>query len=278
MRILFDQISHATSKNITRTYSTSFSMAIALLENKIQQDVYNIYGFVRLADEIVDTFHDQDKEKLLTQMIEQTWEAIEMKFSLNPVLYSFQETVHRYQIDHELIRLFLESMEMDLNKHLYDQAKYEKYIVGSAEVVGLMCLKVFCYGNQESYDALRYSASRLGAAFQKINFLRDLKADYEGLGRTYFPNVSFSHFDEKAKREIEEDIEKDFQDGFEGIKQLPKGSRFGVYVAYIYYYNLFDKIKKIHASRIMEERIRISDRRKYSLFMTSYIRNQIGFL
>lgn len=278
MRILYDTISHQASKIVTRTYSTSFSLAIALLDKSIKQHVYNIYGFVRLADEIVDTFHDQDKETLLKEFTAQTWEALERRFSLNPLLMSFQETVNAFQIDHELIRLFLESMEMDLCKTLYDQRNYEQYIVGSAEVVGLMCLKVFCYGNQAQYEELTFSASRLGAAFQKINFLRDVKADYELLGRTYFPGVSFLNFNEDEKAQIEKDIEKDFKDGFEGIKRLPKSSRFGVYVAYVYYYSLFKKICNIPHSRIMEERVSIPNRQKYSLFFTSYVRNEIGWL
>lgn len=278
MRILYDNISHQASKIVTRTYSTSFSLAIALLDKSIKQHIYNIYGFVRLADEIVDTFHDQDKEQLLKEFTAQTYEAIERRFSLNPLLMSFQETVTAFQIDHELIRLFLESMEMDLCKTLYDQRKYEKYIVGSAEVVGLMCLKVFCYGNQAQYEELTFAASRLGAAFQKINFLRDVKADYELLGRTYFPGVSFNNFNENEKKQIEKDIEIDFKDGFEGIKRLPKSSRFGVYVAYMYYYSLFNKIRNIPHSRIMEERVSIPNRQKYSLFFTSYLRNEMGWL
>jgi len=278
MRILYDSISNQTSKMITRTYSTSFSLAIALLDKNIRQHIYNIYGFVRLADEIVDTFHDQDKSKLLTEFIELTWRALDEKFSLNPILQSFQATVTEFQIDRELIRLFLESMEMDLHKIHYDRAKYEQYIVGSAEVVGLMCLKVFCYGDQKQYEELYYPASRLGSAFQKINFLRDIKADAIQLGRNYFPNVSFTDFDEESKAQIEEDIEKDFKDGFAGIKKLPKRARFGVYVAYVYYYSLFNKIRNIPSAKIMEERIRISDSRKYALFASSYIRNQIGFL
>lgn len=278
MRILYDNISHQASKIVTRTYSTSFSLAIALLDKSIKQHIYNIYGFVRLADEIVDTFHDQDKEQLLKEFTMQTYEALERRFSLNPLLMSFQETVTAFQIDHELIRLFLESMEMDLCKTLYDQRKYEKYIVGSAEVVGLMCLKVFCYGNQAQYEELTFAASRLGAAFQKINFLRDVKADYELLGRTYFPGVSFNNFNENEKKQIEKDIEIDFKDGFEGIKRLPKSSRFGVYVAYMYYYSLFNKIRNIPHSRIMEERVSIPNRQKYSLFFTSYLRNEMGWL
>lgn len=278
MRKLYDTVSHAASKNITKTYSTSFSMAISLLDKRIQQDVYNIYGFVRLADEIVDTFHDQDKSTLLQEFTQATYQALEQKFSLNPVLHSFQQTVHAYGIDKEYIDTFLDSMEMDLNKIEYDLQKYEQYIVGSAEVVGLMCLKVFCFGNQAQFDALKYSASRLGAAFQKINFLRDLKADFQDLGRTYFPNVDFVKFDEHTKQSIEADIEKDFRDGYEGICRLPKSARFGVYVAYVYYYSLFNKIRGIPSTEIMEARVRISDRRKYGLFLSAYIRNEMNWL
>lgn len=278
MRYLYDTISHQASKTVTRTYSTSFSLAIALLDKSIQQHIYNIYGFVRIADEIVDTFHDQNKAQLLQEFTAETWLALERKFSLNPLLMSFQETVNAFKIDHELIRLFLKSMEMDLGNVEYDQKKYEQYIVGSAEVVGLMCLKVFCFGNQQQYEELTFSASRLGAAFQKINFLRDVRADYEQLGRNYFPNISFHNFTKEEKRQIEIDIEKDFRDGFEGIKRLPKNARFGVYVAYVYYFALFRKIQNIPHSRIMVERISIPKGIKYSLFFTSYLRNEIGWL
>ena len=279
MKALFDQISHKTSSMVTRSYSTSFSLGILFLDRALHKHIYAVYGFVRFADEIVDTFHDYDKAYLLEDFKRQTYEAIDQGISLNPILNSFQETVNKFSIDRELIETFLQSMEMDLNPDReYDQQTYENYILGSAEVVGLMCLKVFCYGDQSQYDALKYNAMKLGSAFQKINFLRDLKADYKELGRTYFPGVNLTKFNDLTKAEIEEDIEKDFKAGFEGIVQLPKKARFGVYVAYVYYYALFRKIKSTPSSVILNQRIRIPNRNKYGLLVSSYLRHSFNIL
>lgn len=278
MKTLFDQISLRTSKMVTNAYSTSFSLGVKFLANRFHNPIYAIYGFVRFADEIVDTFHDYDKKALLDEFRKDTYRAIKDKISLNPILNSFQQVVNDYQIDHWLIDTFLNSMEMDLTEHAYDQDGYEEYILGSAEVVGLMCLKVFVEGDNCMYDKLRYPAMKLGSAFQKINFLRDFKADAEGLGRMYFPQLRHQDFTETTKKEIEADILKDFQLGYEGIKQLPKDARFGVYVAYIYYRNLFKKIADTPVSRIMHERIRIPDNEKYALFFGSYLRHSFNLL
>lgn len=278
MKSLFDKTSFKTSKLTTESYSTSFSLATRFLGSEIRDAIYSIYGFVRFADEIVDTFHDYDKQRLLNKFKADTYEAIEDGISLNPILNSFQHVVREYSIDHELIDTFLESMEMDLNKSEYSQQGYEKYILGSAEVVGLMCLKVFVHGNETEYKRLQYSAMRLGAAFQKINFLRDLKADFEGMGRSYFPNADLDNFNDQQKKEIEKEIQTDFTEGYAGILQLPKSSRFGVYMAYIYFFQLFKKIQRTQASRILEERIRIPDPQKYTIFLGSYVRHSFNLL
>lgn len=279
MKALFDQLSFRTSKIVTQRYSTSFSLGILGLKRELHAPIYAIYGFVRFADEIVDAFHDYPKERLLKDFKRDTYKAIEDGISLNPILNSFQSVVREYDIDLDLIDTFLHSMEMDLDPtREYDQKMYDKYILGSAEVVGLMCLKVFVGGSKTEYDRLKDSAMKLGSAFQKINFLRDLSADFHELGRTYFPGVDLGNFDEQTKMRIEEDIEKDFAAGFEGIKQLPKGSRFGVYIAYVYYYSLFGKIKRTSASVIFKERIRIPNRRKYRLFLSSYLRHSFNLL
>lgn len=279
MKSLFDQLSFRTSKIVTQRYSTSFSLGILGLKREIHDPIYAIYGFVRFADEIVDTFHDYPKARLLNDFKRDTYQAIEDGISMNPILNSFQQVVREYNIDIELIDTFLQSMEMDLDPtREYDQKMYDTYILGSAEVVGLMCLKVFVNGKQDEYDHLKDSAMKLGSAFQKINFLRDLSADFHELGRTYFPGVDLGNFDEETKRRIEEDIERDFAAGYEGIKQLPKGSRFGVYIAYVYYYSLFGKIKRTSASVIFKERIRIPNRRKYRLFVSSYLRHSFNLL
>lgn len=279
MKALFDQLSFRTSKIVTQRYSTSFSLGILGLKRELHDPIYAIYGFVRFADEIVDTFHDYPKDRLLQDFKRDTYRAIEDGISLNPILNSFQQVVRDYNIDLELIDTFLQSMEMDLDPNReYDQKMYDIYILGSAEVVGLMCLKVFVQGREEEYQRLKDSAMKLGSAFQKINFLRDLSADFHELGRTYFPGVDLGNFDEVTKMHIEEDIEKDFAAGFEGIKQLPKGSRFGVYIAYVYYYSLFGKIKRTSASVIFKERIRIPNRRKYRLFLSSYLRHSFNLL
>lgn len=278
MKPLFDNISRKSSKMVTKAYSTSFSMGIKFLAKRFHDPIYGVYGFVRLADEIVDSFHDYDKRQLLAEFKVDTYKAIEQKISLNPILNSFQEVVNTYQIDLWTIETFLKSMEMDLDKNTYDQHGYEEYILGSAEVVGLMCLSVFTEGNKVMYEELKPYAMKLGSAFQKINFLRDFKADADALGRLYFPQLRVKAFDQLTKEEIENDIIKDFKMGFEGIKKLPKDARFGVYVAYIYYSQLLAKIMDMPASVIMEERVRISDKRKYALFFGSYFRHSFNLL
>lgn len=278
MKQIFDELSHAFSKKTTKRYSTSFSMGIKLLSKELQQPIYDVYGFVRLADEIVDSFHGFDKEYLLEDFKRQTWESIEMRVSTNPILNAFQKTVNDFQIDHGLIKTFLKSMEMDLDFSKYTQEEYEDYILGSAEVVGLMCLKIFVHGDNPEYLRLKPYAMKLGSAFQKINFLRDLKDDYNTLGRTYFPNIDMTCFDSHVKRQIEEDIEIDFSTGYKGILQLPKNSRFGVYLAYKYYYKLFNKIKQLPAEVILNERVRISNKRKYSLVVTGFMRHSLNML
>lgn len=278
MKLLFDNVSRKSSKLVTKAYSTSFSMGIKFLAKRFQDPIYGVYGFVRLADEIVDSFHDYDKRLLLSEFRADTYKAIEQKISLNPILNSFQEVVNKYQIDPWTIETFLKSMEMDLDKNTYDQNGYEEYILGSAEVVGLMCLSVFTEGNKAMYEELKPYAMKLGSAFQKINFLRDFKADSDALGRLYFPQLRTQAFDQITKEEIEKDIIKDFKMGFEGIKKLPKDARFGVYVAYIYYSQLLAKIMDMPANVIMEERIRISDKRKYALFFGSYFRHSFNLL
>jgi phytoene/squalene synthetase len=278
MKALFDQISQEMSELTTKRYSTSFSLGISFLHKEIQKPIYAIYGFVRFADEIVDTFHGYDKAKLLADFKVQTYEAIDAGISLNPILNSFQWAVNRYQIPTELIDTFLDSMEMDLQKHTYDQGKYETYILGSAEVVGLMCLKVFVEGDQAQYEHLKPYAMKLGAAFQKINFLRDLKADYQELGRTYFPGINLTEFNNALKKEIEADIALDFQKGYEGILLLPRKARFGVYMAYKYYFKLFKKIKSTPAELVLNERIRIPNYRKMRILLTSYVRHNLNLL
>lgn len=278
MKALFDSVSIRASRMTTKAYSTSFSLGILGLDSKYHDPIYAIYGFVRFADEIVDSFEGYDQKELLKRFWKDTYDAIEDKISLNPILNSFQQVVNAFEIDHELIETFLKSMEMDLYKNEYDEEGYKQYILGSAEVVGLMCLKVFVDGNEARYQALKKPAMQLGSAFQKINFLRDLHADYKKLGRTYFPGVDLDAFDEKVKAEIEADIEIDFQAGYEGIKQLPKGARFGVYIAYVYYYSLFKKIKKTHCDIILNQRVRISNKRKYGLFLSSYVRHAINWI
>jgi phytoene synthase len=275
---LFDNVSEDCSRITTERYSTSFSSAIRLLHKDLRQPVYNIYGFVRFADEIVDTFHTHNKVELLGQFKKETYDAIERGISLNPILNSFQKTVKEYNIDLELVDAFLHSMEMDLAKQYYNQSEYETYIYGSAEVVGLMCLYVFCSGNKELYEKLKSSARSLGAAFQKVNFLRDIKADFNGLSRVYFPGVDFNNFTERQKREIEEDIQKDFQNALTGILQLPLKAKFGVYVAYKYYLSLFKRIKKVHYSSILESRIRIPDYKKMLIVLRAGVKNHIGLI
>ncbi len=280
MKNIFDNLSHEMSTLTTKKYSTSFSLGISFLKKDLQKPIYAVYGFVRFADEIVDSFHNYDKAGLLADFKKQTYEAIEKGISLNPILNSFQWAVNKYNIPLDLIETFLASMEMDLesDKSIFDQSKYEQYILGSAEVVGLMCLKIFVRGDETSYQKLKDSAMKLGSAFQKINFLRDLKADYQDLGRTYFPGINMDEFSASVKKEIEEDIAKDFHEGYLGIVQLPKDARFGVYMAYIYYYKLFTKIKSTSAETILNERVRIPNNKKYSLFVFSYLRHNLNMI
>ncbi|NPA09775.1 MAG: phytoene/squalene synthase family protein [Chlorobi bacterium] len=278
MKKLFDDLSYKISRETTRQYSTSFSLGIMALSPKIRNPIYAIYGYVRLADEIVDSFHDHDKQKLLSKYKEETFCALEDKISLNPVLHSFQETVHQYKIDHALIHQFLKSMEMDLQKIDYNSDLYKEYILGSAEVVGLMCLHIFTEGNIDEFERLKPYAMTLGSAFQKVNFLRDMKDDYQILGRSYFPNVDISYFDNAVKAQIEKEIEEEFKVALEGIRKLPPSSRFGVYLAYRYYISLFRKIKKTSAAKIVNQRIRISNGRKLSLMMSSYVQYKTSFL
>lgn len=278
MQHLYNKVSASTSKMVTNVYSTSFSLGIFCLDKKFHEGIYAIYGFVRLADEIVDTFHEFPKETLLDEFEKDTFDAIDRGISLNPILQSFQWAVNTYNIDHENIRTFLKSMRMDLSKQSYDLNGYEDYILGSAEVVGLMCLSVFLEGDKKRYEELKSSAMKLGSAFQKINFLRDLHADYFQLGRVYFPGIDMKNFDAHTKIEIERDIEIDFKAGFEGIKQLPRGVRFGVYVAYVYYYALFQRIKGLEPNVILQERVRIPNRKKYRLLLSSYLRHSFNAL
>ena len=278
MKKIFDSISHEMSQLTTKRYSTSFSLGIRFLNKEHHKPIYAIYGFVRFADEIVDSFHDFNKKALFEKFKVDTFDSIENKISLNPILNSFQWVVNKYNIPHELITLFLNSMEMDLTKEIYNQEKYEEYILGSAEVVGLMCLQVFLDGDQNKYAELKPYAMKLGAAFQKINFLRDLKSDSESLGRCYFPGIDINEFDNKIKKEIESDIANDFKIGFEGILMLPKKAKLGVYIAYIYYFNLFKKIKKLPANDVLNSRIRISNKRKTSLFFVSYFKLKFNYI
>lgn len=275
---LYNNVCLDISKLTTKKYSTSFSLGIAALDKKFHNPIYAIYGFVRFADEIVDTFHSSNKNELLQRFKADTYKAIEEKISLNPILHSFQMVVNKYSIEKELIDSFLYSMEMDLQKIEYDVEKYKLYILGSAEVVGLMCLRVFCEGNNEYYLSLKKPAMQLGSAFQKINFLRDLKADFFQLGRTYFPEIKSNVFNNDVKLQIEQDILVDFEAGYKGIKLLPKGSRFGVYLAYSYYLSLFNKIKKLDAELVLKERIRVTDTKKYLVLVWSYIKHKLNLI
>lgn len=275
---LFNQTTFECSKLITNRYSTSFSLGIRSLDKKFHYPIYAIYGFVRYADEIVDTFHEQDKASLLKEFKAQTYDAIEKQISLNPVLHCFQMVVNEYQIDHALIEAFLHSMEMDLQDIDYSQEIYEEYIYGSAEVVGLMCLKIFCEGDEQEYQSLLPPAKSLGSAFQKVNFLRDIKSDYYERGRVYFPGVDFNDFSVSHKEKIEADIQKDFDFAYEGIVKLPRGARWGVYLAYTYYLKLFDKIKRFPPDKILEERVRVPDSKKLFLLLGSYVKHQFNTL
>jgi len=278
MMQLFHEVSNECSRITTRRYSTSFSSAIKLLHKSLQQDIYNIYGFVRFADEIVDTFHAYNKKDLLNEFREETYAAIERKISLNPILHSFQQTVHLYNIDICLIDTFFYSMELDLNKKQYDKTAYTQYIYGSAETVGLMCLYIFCEGNQNLYDELKGYAQNLGAAFQKVNFLRDIKNDFENLDRVYFPICDFRNFTESEKQVIEADIQNDFDNAYKGILRLPIKARFGVYVAYKYYLSLFQRIKKLQPQTILQQRIRIPNYGKAMILAKAGLRLQLNLL
>jgi 15-cis-phytoene synthase len=278
MMHLFHTVSERCSRDTTQQYSTSFFSAIRLLHKDLRQPVFNIYGFVRFADEIVDTFHDFDKAVLLLQFKRETYEAINRGLSLNPILNSFQKTVNEYGIDGSLIDAFFKSMEMDLSRQAYDCAGYMEYIYGSAEAVGLMCLYVFCEGNTEKYENLKAAASSLGSAFQKVNFLRDVKADFDGLNRMYFPGCDFTNFTGSEKKKIEEDIQLDFNNAFAGILHLPIKARFGVYVAYKYYLSLFKKIKRVHPARILEERIRVPNYSKALIILRAGVKNQLNLI
>lgn len=275
---LFHDVSYECSKFTTNKYSTSFGSAIRLLHKDLQKPVYNIYGFVRFADEIVDTFHEYDKEQLLREFKNETYKALERKISLNPILNSFQITVNEYEIDIKLIDAFFKSMEFDLQKNTYDTADYKDYIYGSAEVVGLMCLNIFCEKDHLKYEKLMPYAQSLGAAFQKVNFLRDVKSDYQQLERTYFPGIDFRNFTADCKKNIEAEIMADFTKAYEGITQLPFKARFGVYVAYKYYLSLFKKIKRTQAEKILDRRIRIPNYSKAFIVMRAGVKNQLKLI
>lgn len=275
---LYDQISYDFSKRLTRKYSTSFSLGIHMLDSKFHDSIYAIYGFVRVADEIVDTFHQHDKEKLFRRFCEDTYLALDNGISTNPILNSFQDTVNKFKIDRKLIDAFLKSMEMDLSFSKYEESSYEEYIYGSAEVVGLMCLKVFCQGDEKNYEKLVAPARSLGSAFQKINFLRDFKSDFAERGRVYFPGIDFNNFTNVQKKEIEKEIEKEFKDAWKGVIQLPNGSKLGVSVAYIYYVTLFKKIRRIPANKIKSERIRINNIQKIILLIQTWFRYNLRLI
>lgn len=278
MKKLFEELSYDVSKKTTKKYSTSFSLGILALKPSIRPAIYAIYGYVRLADEIVDSFQGYDKEKLLNRFKLETDNALSEGISLNPILQSFQDTVVKYNIDRTLINQFLHSMEMDLRKIDYNSALYEEYIHGSAEVVGLMCLQVFTEGDKSKYEELKPYAMKLGSVFQKINFLRDLKDDYQILGRTYFPNVDMCLFDNCVKCQIEEDIEQEFKQALIGIKMLPNSSKFGVYLAYKYYLTLFKKIKNKSSKEIMNNRVRVANSEKAFVAFKSYLRYKVTCL
>jgi phytoene synthase len=275
---LFDIVSLQCSRITTQRYSTSFSWGIRCLDPSIRNGIYSIYGFVRYADEIVDSFYSYDQKELLDRFEADTYRALKERISLNPILNSFQWAANQYKIQHSLIDKFLKSMRMDLSMKMHDQLSYQDYILGSAEVVGLMCLYVFCKGHQEKYEFLKPNAMRLGAAFQKINFLRDINADYNGLGRCYFPGVDLENFNEEVKEKIIQEITHDFHEGYKGIVQLPVESRFGVYIAYVYYLALFKKIKNTPSRLVMKERIRIRNRYKMGLLVLSFFRYRLNLI
>ena len=279
MKSIFDTVSYDCSKLVTKSYSTSFSLATKMLSKSIRQDIYNIYGFVRFADEIVDSFHDYNKEELFNHFVLDFERGLNDKISLNPIINSFQHTYHTYNIDKALVNSFLKSMRMDLHKKDYlTTEEYKEYIYGSADVVGLMCLKVFVNGDNEKYEELKDTAMALGSAFQKVNFLRDLKADHDNLSRTYFPNTDLTKLDEASKQEIIDDIEHDFEEGLKGIKKLPIEAKFGVFMAYRYYRQLLKKLKRTPALEIKNTRIRVPNYRKFYILTRSYVKYQLNLL
>jgi len=278
MKYLFDNLSMQISKMTTKAYSTSFSLGIYFLNKRLRNAVYSVYGFVRLADEIVDSFEGYDKKYLLENFKEETYWAIENRISVNPILNSFQHVVHQHRIDLNLIEIFLDSMAMDLQKVDYTEEKYRKYILGSAEAVGLMCLQIFTEGDTKKYQELSPYAMKLGAAFQKVNFLRDMRDDYHILGRIYFPGVDITDFNSDSKKQIEKEIEDDFRIALEGIKLLPSSSKSGVYLAYIYYLSLFNKIKKSPAQKVLTQRIRINNGKKFGLMINSLVQNKMNWV
>jgi len=279
MKSIFDKVSQDCSKSVTNSYSTSFSLATKMLSKSIRQDIYNIYGFVRFADEIVDTLHDYNKKELLNRFIDELNYSLKNKISTNPILNSFQSTVNKYKIDYKLIDSFLKSMKMDLKKVKYNTEKeYKEYIYGSADVVGLMCLKVFLSGNEKSFKKLKPNAMALGSAFQKVNFLRDLNADFHDLNRTYFPNLDFKNFNEESKKIIMDDIENDFKKALNGIYELPNNSKFGVYAAYKYYKRLLNKLKRTSHLKIKNERVRVPNYQKVDVLARSYVRYRLNIL
>ena len=266
------------SRITTRNYSTSFSLGVRVLSSKYREGIYSIYGFVRYADEIVDTFFEQDQRVIFEEFRQETYKAIERKFSINPIIDSFQMAVNKYGIDRELIEAFLVSMEMDLSNEIYSPELLKTYIYGSAEVVGLMCLRVFYFDEPEKYDQLKVPARKLGEAFQKVNFLRDVRDDYSEKGRVYFKDIDFMNFTEETKRHLEAEIEKDFQEAMEGIRKLNKQVRFGVYLAYSYYINLLREIKNARPEEILKKRYRVSKRRKSYLLVNAYLKNALNIL
>ena len=279
MKKLFDQVSENCSKVVTESYSTSFTLATKMLDSSIRQDIYNIYGFVRFADEIVDSFHDFDKQDLLNLFELDLKKSIKDKISLNPILNSFQKTFNKYEIDYKLVNSFLKSMKWDLNKKQYlNKEEFNEYVYGSADVVGLMCLKVFVKGNQKQYNELKPYAMSLGSAFQKVNFLRDLKADHDGLNRSYFPNLNIEKFDEESKKRILNEINKDFSHALKGIFLLPSSARFGVYTAYKYYLKLLNKLRNTNPLKIKSTRIRVPNYQKINVLARSYIRYRLNIL
>ena len=279
MTLLYDELTQACSKEVTLKYSTSFFKAVNLLSPTIQQDIHNIYGFVRFADEIVDTFHEHNQEELLNQFEKDFYGALKVGISLNPILNSFQKTILKYDIDISLVDAFMRSMKMDLYKTQYTtKEEYEQYIYGSADVVGLMCLKVFVEGDQNLYESLKDSAMRLGSAFQKVNFLRDIKNDLDVLNRSYFPQVDLENLDEPSKDGIIKEIQEDFEAAQIGIAQLPLVAKLGVYTAYSYYFELLIKLKKTRPSKLLETRIRVNNFMKTYLFCKSYLKVKFNFI